>query len=100
MDGSVMDERRSAKRWRTILAGRIIFVGQSQPMECVVRDLSDTGARLYFADPSLLPSEFELEIPSRDLKVRSRLMWSQGANHGVMFMEEVKAWTDPLRAAA
>jgi hypothetical protein len=100
MDGNVMDERRSAKRWCTILAARITFSGQSQPIECVVRNLSDTGARLYFADTSLLPSEFELEIPSRGLKARSRLMWSRGANQGVMFLEEVKAWTDPLRAAA
>ena len=96
----VMGERRSAKRWRTILATRITSDSLSQPIECLVRDLSDTGARLYFADPSQLPPEFELEIPSRELRIRSRLMWSRGANHGVMFLEELKVWTDPLRAAA
>lgn len=95
-----MNERRLARRWRTILAGRIILADRSQPIACVVRDLSNTGARLYCADTSRLPAEFELEIPSRGLKVRSRLMWSQGANRGVNFLEEVIAWTDPLRAAA
>ena len=29
-----------------------------------------------------------------------RLMWSRGANHGVMFLDEAKAWTDPTLTAA
>jgi hypothetical protein len=96
----VVSERRSAKRWYTVLAARITPNSQSKSIECIVRDLSDTGARVYFADTSEMPCEFELEILSRGLKVQSRLMWSRGANHGVMFLEEVKAWTDPIRAAA
>ncbi len=96
-----MDERRSAKRWSSILTGWIIPGNGSQSIECIVRDLSDTGARIYYADGTQLPSDFALEIPSRGLRVQSRLMWSHGtANHGVMFLEEVRAWTDPLRSAA
>ncbi|MBM6584261.1 PilZ domain-containing protein [Microvirga sp. BT689] len=95
-----MSERRSAKRWHTVLAAHIRSNSRSKSIECIVRDLSDTGARVYFADISEMPSEFELEIPSRGLRVRSRLMWNRGANHGVMFLEAVKAWTDPIRAAA
>ena len=95
-----MRERRSAKRWRTLLKVQITPPTESGPIECVARDLSDTGARLYLADPSRLASEFFLEIPSKNLKVRSRLMWSRGANHGIMFLDEVKAWTDPVRTAA
>lgn len=95
-----MDERRSAKRWHTVLAGQIICNSRSASIECIVRDLSDTGARLYFTDASQLPPEFELEIPTRGVKVRSRLMWTRGANYGVMFLEQVKVWKDSLRAAA
>ena len=96
----MVSERRLAKRWHTVLAARITPSSRSKSIECIVRDLSDTGARVYFADTSEMPPEFELEIPSRGLKVRSRLMWNRGANHGVMFLEEVKVWTDPIRAAA
>jgi hypothetical protein len=95
-----MSERRSTKRWNTILTALVKSDNQLQSTECVVRDLSDTGAKVYFAGLLDLPAEFELVIPSRGLRVRSRLMWSQGANHGVMFLEEVRAWTDPLRSAA
>jgi hypothetical protein len=96
----LVDERRSSKRWRTVLRAQIVSGNQSSPIEFTVRDLSDTGARLYFADGAELPPEFKLEIPSRGLRVASRLMWSRGANHGIMFLEKVKVWTDPLRAAA
>lgn len=96
----MVSERRLAKRWHTVLAARITPSNGSRSIECIVRDLSNTGARVYFADTSEIPAEFELEIPSRGLKVRSRLMWNRGANHGVMFLEEVRAWTDPVRAAA
>jgi hypothetical protein len=93
-----MDERRSSKRWHTVLKGRIVSNNLSSPVECTVRDLSNTGARVYFADSSDLPMEFELEIPSKGIQVQARLMWRQGANHGLMFLQEANVWTDPVRA--
>jgi hypothetical protein len=96
----LVDERRSSKRWRTVLRGQIVSNNQSSPIEFTVRDLSDTGARIYFTDGAELPPEFKLEIPSRGLQIESRLMWRRGANHGFMFLEKVRVWTDPLRAAA
>ena len=95
-----MDERRSSKRWQTVLKGRIVFNNRSSVLDCTVRDLSETGARIYFADVSAIPSEFELEIPNRGVRVRGCLMWSRGANHGVRFFERLKAWPDPLRTVA
>ncbi|MBL0406550.1 PilZ domain-containing protein [Microvirga aerilata] len=95
-----MNERRASKRWRTVLKAQIVADSELSPTEFIVRDLSDTGARIYFADADTLPPEFKIEIPSKGLQVRSRLVWSRGANHGVMFLEKVRVWTDPLRAAA
>lgn len=85
-----MDERRSSPRRRTLLAGRILFNNRSSVRDCTVRDLSDTGAQIYFADASAPPPEFELEIPNRGLRMRSRVAWSQGANHGAQFVEVAK----------
>ncbi len=94
----MIDERRSRKRWHSILKGQIISLDQAPLTECTVRDLSDTGARIHLREVSQLPPEFHLEIRRRGLRVHSRLTWSQGTNHGVIFLEEVKAWTDPIRA--
>jgi hypothetical protein len=94
----MIDERRARKRWHSILGGQIVSLDRSPLIECTVRDLSDTGARIRLREVSQLPPEFQLEIPRRGLRVHSRLTWSQGINHGVIFLEEVKAWTDPIRA--
>jgi hypothetical protein len=82
-----MEQRRSSKRVRTILAGRIVFNNRFSTIECTVRDLSETGARIYFPHPINIPPEFDLEIPKRGLSVRAREMWCNGKEHGVMFLE-------------
>lgn len=74
-----------------MLKGQIVFNGRASALDCTVQDLSDTGARITFADISLPPPEFELEIPSRGLRARARLVWSRGATHGVAFGKEAKA---------
>ena len=73
---------------------------QPAPIECTVRDLSDTGARIYLADASPIPSKFTLETPTKVLRIHTDLVWSKRADHGLSFLETVKVCTDPLRAAA
>ena len=90
-----MIENRAAKRWRTILKGQVVFNNRATVLDCTVQDLSDIGARICFADAVEVPPEFELEIPSRGLRIRPVLIWSRGASHGVMFLEKAKAGTVP-----
>ncbi len=94
-----MNDRRSSQRRRTVLKGRIVFNNRCSILDCTVRDLSDTGARIYFADVSEIPLEFQLEISNRRMRVPGRLVWSRGANHGVMFLNKLKAWNYAPRAA-
>ena len=92
-----MQERRSSKRWGAYLKARIVFNNRSSVLDCTVRDLSDTGAGISFAGISPIPREFELEIPARGFRAHARPVWSRGANHGVMFWQKAKAWTDATR---
>jgi PilZ domain len=87
------DERRLKKRWRTVLKGQVVLNSSSSVLDCSVRNLSDLGANLVFANVSLLPQDFELDIPSRNLRVQARLVWSRGATHGVMFVHSEAAST-------
>ncbi len=64
MDDNLVEKRKS-RRARSLLAGRIIFNNRKSVIDCSVRDISDTGAKLAFAHPVLLPPEFELDIPKR-----------------------------------
>jgi hypothetical protein len=83
-----MDQRRLSKRARTLLEGRIVFNNRFSLIQCTIRDISDTGAQIYFAHPVAIPQEFELEIPKRGLSVRARVMWSREKSHGVEFIED------------
>jgi hypothetical protein len=92
-----MQERRSSKRWGAYLKARIVFNNRSSVLDCTVRDLSDTGAGISFAGVCAIPTEFEIEIPAWGFRAHACPMWSRGTNHGVMFWQKAKAWTDATR---
>lgn len=78
-------ERRSSTRKRSLLNGRIVFNNRCSVIECTIRDISETGAKISFAHPTPIPAEFELDIPSKGSPVRARVMWSNGKECGVLF---------------
>ena len=79
-------EHRRSHRTRTILQGRVILNNRFSLLDCIVRDLSETGAQVAFPHPVTLPSEVELEVPTKRLSTRARVMWSHGKAHGLMFL--------------
>jgi hypothetical protein len=83
-----VEQRRASPRSRTLLEGHIIYNNRLSRMECTVRDLSETGARIVFAQPVKVPAEFELQIPKRKLVRRAQVMWYDGQHHGIMFLDD------------
>ena len=55
-----MSELRSATRVRAVLKGEIRFDGGLRSTPCVIRDISDTGARLELQSDLALPDHFDL----------------------------------------
>lgn len=90
-----VEQRRASPRSRTLLEGHIIYNNRLSRMECSVRDLSETGARIVFAQPVKVPAQFELQIPKRKLVRQAQVMWYDGQAHGVMFLED--AASQPVR---
>ncbi|MBL0406549.1 PilZ domain-containing protein [Microvirga aerilata] len=84
-------EHRRSPRARTILNGRVVFNSRCSLIDCTIRDLSDTGAQITFSHPLSLPAELELEIPKKGLSTRAKVMWSNGANHGLLFLDAEQA---------
>ena len=54
-------------------------------LDCTIRDVSDTGARLQFGGPTELPTEFRLLIVSSNQLVPAQLAWQRGLAAGVHF---------------
>ncbi|MBD2746514.1 PilZ domain-containing protein [Microvirga sp. BT688] len=84
-----MKDRRLRRRVPTILEGRIQIEGRESDIECTVRDLSDSGARIFLHQPLELPDEFILSIPKRGLSSNARVMWSRDRRHGVMLLRDL-----------
>ncbi len=80
-----MDERRLKPRTRTFLQGRVFYNNRRQSADCIIRELTDDGARLSFTDPVGLPHAFELHIPHRDQTIRVETAWNHGTEVGVGF---------------
>ncbi|SFL82561.1 PilZ domain-containing protein [Methylorubrum salsuginis] len=80
-------EQRQDIRKRTFLKGRILFNKGASSMDCLVRDMSETGARLELSETSTLPEVFDLYIPQKDETFRATLRWRRDGGVGIAFAE-------------
>ena len=78
-----MDEHRTAPRRRFLKAGRIIFGGAT--FDCIVRNLSETGAALEVGSPVGIPERFTLVIDADHLHLPCRIVWRKETRIGVHF---------------
>ena len=88
-------EHRSETRQRVFLKGRVIFNNGASSMDCLVRDLSSTGARLAISESMTLPEVFELYIPQKDRSFRATLRWRRDDSIGVTFASEASKPPEP-----
>ena len=66
-----MSERRSISRQRSFLQGRIFYNSRRSSIDCLIRDISDTGAKLKFSEAVAVPDAMELYIPTKE-EIRRR----------------------------
>jgi hypothetical protein len=75
-------EKRGAPRRRMLKQGRIIL-SDSTTITCVIRDMSETGARIVFGGPVDLPPSFRLSMVNSDDIFAVDLIWHRGFAAGV-----------------
>ena len=79
------DEPKIATRQRTFLKGTLYFDNRRASIECVVRDISNSGARLTFDHPANVPDNVELFIPNKQQTLLARVQ-RRGPNEiGIAF---------------
>ena len=67
-------EQRNKPRLRTIKGGSIMF-GSAAAIDCIIRNMSDTGAALEVESPVGIPDDFTLLIRPEILKRRCQVVW-------------------------
>ena len=80
-----MGERRGSRRSKSFLRGLVYVSRKRGALACLVRDLSEKGARIVFSDTVTLPDVVELYIPQRDQTLRARVEWRRNDEIGLGF---------------
>jgi hypothetical protein len=78
-----MVQSRRAARYHVVKAGTIKFRGST--IDCLVRNLSTTGAALEVSSQTGIPERFMLVVPGDGLHLPCRTMWCNEYRIGVAF---------------
>ena len=81
-----MPERRRYTRMRVLKAAKIV-IGTSSVLDCVVRDLSSTGARIEIQNAARLPEAVDVTFDGGHTFRPCRLKWRTLNETGVEFFE-------------
>ena len=92
-------EKRKSSRQRSFLRGFVRLGDQNYSMSCIVRDVSETGAKLRFKSPTSFTGNVELHIPEKQKIIQASVVWVDNCEVGVSFRVPV-AIADPISTVA
>jgi hypothetical protein len=90
-----MGERRESQRQKSFLRGCVYFNKRRGAIDCLIRDISDEGARIIFSDTVSVPDVVELYIPQKEQTVRARVKWRHGDEIGLAFPDAARPAAAP-----
>lgn len=82
----IPDERRSESRRVTLLQAEIRTSEDASPIACVVNDISQSGARVFFDETPKLPKVVHLLIHHPESRHKCEVRWTNGDEVGLMFV--------------
>jgi hypothetical protein len=80
-----MAERRRSVRKKSFLRGCVYFNKRRSAIDCLIRDISDQGARIIFSGAVNVPDVVDLYIPQKEQTIRARVQWRRGDEVGLAF---------------
>jgi PilZ domain len=79
------DNRRQAPRVRTLKGGRIVTGSGNSVFDCMIRNISETGAMLALPNPFGIPAHFDLMLHAPKPRRPCTVRWRTDAAIGVSF---------------
>jgi hypothetical protein len=80
-----MIERRRASRTISNLPSYVRDLATDAYIDCIVLDISETGAKVLVATPVAKDTSIELHIPAKGQVLSANVVWSNGAELGASF---------------
>ncbi len=84
-----MRKERHSLRSKSFLKATVRSYNRNATFDCVVRNISLSGAKLELDQTLVLPQEFELDVPQRGALFRCELKWRKEGGAGVRFKDSV-----------
>jgi PilZ domain len=91
-----MSERRNTRRLKAFLRGFVYFDKRRGALSCLIRDLSDEGARIIFSESVTIPDVVNLHIPQKDQTLKAKVTWRRGDEIGLGFTAAASTAAEPL----
>ncbi len=85
---STETNKRTARRYRVLKQGKILLPSQLSAIDCAVRDVSETGAKLVCPSEFVTCNEFRLVIPADRIMRDVKVAWRRPDMVGVQFTSE------------
>ena len=79
---------KPALRSRTFLKGIVYYDNRHASIDCTIRDLSDTGARIVFTTLVVVPDNIELHIPQKQMTLPAQVRRRDEYEIGVSFEDQ------------
>jgi hypothetical protein len=84
----VDENKRRAVRNRVLKGAKIVSLSNWSLVDCTIRDISATGARIVCGDQAAVANEFRFLIPSENTICNARVVWRREDMLGITFTSE------------
>jgi len=78
-------ELRGTRRMRVLKMGKIIHSNNASTVDCKIRDISETGAKLVCGEQMAVPGTFRFVTQGDNLERDAKVMWRKGNEVGITF---------------
>ena len=85
--GSAGGKRRSTRR-RAFFSGKIVHCDGSHSFDCVIRDISESGAKIEIKQSDIVPKRLFLLGSRTPTAFEAELVWRKGNLAGLRFLRE------------
>ncbi|MBI3700320.1 MAG: PilZ domain-containing protein [Afipia sp.] len=91
-----MLDRRSDPRERVIYGGIIATDAKNAKIDCVVRNLSGSGANIELASSEKMPENFNIAIPKTGRSFLAKIVWWRANRAGLEFQTTAAGSGNPV----
>ena len=82
------DNKRGLPRARVLKSAKIVALNNWSLVDCVIRDISKTGAKIICKDQAAVANEFRFFVPSDNTICYAKVVWRRDDLLGIEFTSE------------